>query len=128
MAPKSKKIWQWVVGLLFIAAGANHFLLPDTYVSMIPSYLPAPLLLVQISGVAEMAGGLGVLLPFTRRWAAWGLILLLLAVFPANLNMALHGWQGHDTPAWVLWARLPFQAVFIWWVYRLYLVGKLSVR
>jgi uncharacterized membrane protein len=117
----TKRGWQWIVGLLFAAAGANHFLMPKPYLSLMPSYLPAHAAFVQISGVAEILGGLGVLLASTRRFAAWGLILLLVAVFPANLNAALNGWPGVDVPGWVLWARLPFQAVFIWWVYRVYL-------
>jgi uncharacterized membrane protein len=116
-----KRGWQWIVGLLFVAAGANHFLMPKPYLSLMPSYLPAHAALVQISGVAEILGGLGVLLASTRRCAAWGLILLLVAVFPANLNAALNGWPGVDVSRSVLWARLPFQAVFIWWVYRVYL-------
>ena len=77
------------------------------------------MLLVQISGVAEMAGGLGLLLPQTRRAAAWGLVLLFIAVFPANLNMALNHLPlgTRPVPAWALWARLPLQAVFIAWSY-----------
>ena len=109
------------MGLLFVAAGANHFLVPKPYLSMMPLYLSSHEGLVQISGVAEILGGLGVLFKSTRRWAAWGLILLLVAVFPANLNAALNGWPGVSVPGWVLWCRLPFQAVFIWWVYRIYL-------
>jgi uncharacterized membrane protein len=111
--------WQWGIGLLFFVAGANHFLVPQPYLSMMPGYLPAHVLLVQLSGLAEMAGGIGVLFSATRRLAAWGLILLLVAVFPANLNVALHGWPGVDLPAWLLWVRLPLQVVFIWCVYRL---------
>jgi len=95
---------------------------------MMPAWLPAPAALVQISGVAEMLGGAGVLLAATRRFAAWGLILLLVAVFPANLGVALHGWPGENIPGWVLWCRLPFQALFIWWVYRVYLAGKANAR
>jgi len=111
------------VGLLFVAAGANHFLIPKPYLSMMPSYLSAHSELVQISGVAEILGGLGVLFAPTRRFAAWGLILLLVAVFPANLNAALNGWAGVSVAGWVLWCRLPFQALIIWWVYRIYLAG-----
>jgi uncharacterized membrane protein len=107
--------FRWVAGLGFLVAGANHFRVPNFYLPIMPPFLPQPLLLIYISGAAEMAGGLGLLLPATRRLAAWGLILLLLAIFPANLQMALHGFAG--LPGWVLWARLPFQAVFIWWVY-----------
>ena len=87
-----------------------------------PSYLPAHVALVQISGVVEILGGIGVLLPRTRRCAAWGLILLLVAVFPANLNVALHGWPGENIPDWILWARLPFQPLAIWWIYRIYIL------
>jgi len=121
MKSTGRKIWQWVVGLFFVAAGANHFITPGTYVSIMPAYLPAPLLLVQISGVAEILGGLGVLLPATRRFAAWGLIVLLVAVFPANVNMVVHGSQFGNIPAWVLWLRLPFQFLIIWWVHRIYI-------
>jgi uncharacterized membrane protein len=119
----TRRIWQWIVGLLFVAAGANHFISPGLYVSMVPDYLPARASLVQISGVAEMLGGLGVLFDATRRSAAWGLIVLLVAVFPANLNMALHSWPEAGIPSWLLWVRLPMQAVFIWWVYRIYIAG-----
>jgi uncharacterized membrane protein len=112
------------VGLLFVAAGANHFLMPKPYLSMMPSYLPAHAALVQISGVAEILGGLGVLFASTRRLSAWGLILLLVAVFPANLNAAFHGWPGVSVSGWVLWFRLPLQAVFIWWVYRIYVADS----
>ena len=123
MTATSKKIWQWIVGAAFVAAGTNHFLVPETYMAMVPAYLPAPLLLVQISGVAEILGGLGVLFPVTRRFAAWGLIALLVVVFPANVNMALHGWPDHAVSAWVFWVRLPVQFLMIWWVFRIYL-GK----
>jgi uncharacterized membrane protein len=121
MKASTKRGLQRLIGLFFIAAGANHFLHPKPYLSMVPSYLPSHEALVQISGVAEIAGGLGVLFVGTRRYAAWGLILLLLAVFPANLNVALHGWPGVNVPGWVLWCRLPLQGVLIWWVYRLFI-------
>jgi uncharacterized membrane protein len=83
-----------------------------------PDYLPAHEELVAISGVAEIAGGLGVLLRPTQRAAGWGLILLLLAVFPANIYAVQHGMKisGKEVPTWLLWARLPLQLVMIWWV------------
>lgn len=112
-----REILRWLLGLLFIAAGINHFRSPGVYVSMIPPWLPSPALLNDISGGAEILGGFGILIPIMRRTAAWGLILLLLAVFPANLHVAIHGWPGAHFPQWVLWARLPFQAVFIVWVH-----------
>jgi uncharacterized membrane protein len=107
----------WVLAAFFVVAGANHFLNPDPYLGMIPPYLPWPAGLITISGVAEIAGGLGILIPRMRRLAGWGLIALLVAVFPANVQVALHGWPGVQIPQWTLWVRLPFQGVLIAWVY-----------
>ncbi|MDQ6701554.1 MAG: DoxX family protein [Acidobacteriota bacterium] len=105
---------RWPVALLFTAAGVLHFLLTDQYARVMPPYLPAPRFLVFVSGAAEIAGGLGMLLPITRQAAAWGLIALLIAVFPANIYMA----QAHlVTPQWALWARLPLQVLLVWWVF-----------
>ena len=118
-----KTLLRWLLTIFMVAAGANHFLAPDTYVAMVPAELPAPLALVYISGVAEILGGLGLILPATRRLAAWGLVALYVAVFPANVNMAInHLHLGtSEVPAWALWARLPLQAVLIawaWWLAR----------
>lgn len=107
-----------LLSVLFVLAGLNHFLHPATYVAIIPPYLPFPEALNVISGAAEIAGGIGILIPWLRRAAAWGLIALLLAVFPANIHMALHGLAGVAIPAWLLWARLPLQFVLIAWVYQ----------
>src|SRR6476646_6236755 len=98
-----------------VLAGANHFLNAPVYVGMMPAALPAPLTLVYISGVAEMLGGLGLLHPRTRRLAAWGLVALFLAVFPANINMAVNHLPlgTHELPTWALWGRLPLQLVLI---------------
>jgi uncharacterized membrane protein len=116
-----KTFLRWVLTILMVAQGANHFLNPDPFVAMMPGELPSSwhLALVYISGVAEIAGGLGLILPATRKAAAWGLILLLLAVFPANVNMALNDipLDGRDLPPWALWGRLPFQVLFIAWAY-----------
>lgn len=114
----------WLVGVLFIIAGAFHFINPTPYLAMMPPWLPAPGLLVILSGLAEIAGGLAVLMPPLRRVAAWSLIALLVVVFPANLQVALHGWPGVDFPPWILWARLPFQLLFIWAVHRTCLARK----
>jgi uncharacterized membrane protein len=73
--------------------------------------------LVWVSGIAEILGGIGVLPRRTRVFAGWGLLALLVAVFPANLNAAIHGWPGVNLPQWLLWVRLPFQFLFGWWVY-----------
>ncbi len=106
-----------LLGVLFLVAGALHFLITPVYVSIMPPYLPVPTLLVQISGVAEMLGGLGLLVPATQPFAAWGLILLLIAVLPANLHMALHPGHWRAIPAWLLWARVPLQVPLIVWAF-----------
>jgi len=108
---------RWVLTVFMVGAGVNHFVSPASYVGMMPSALPAPETLVYVSGVAEILGGLGLILPATRRLAAWGLIALLVAVFPANLNMAINHLPlgTRAVPGWALWARLPLQLVLIWW-------------
>jgi uncharacterized membrane protein len=112
-----KTVFRWLLTIVMVGAGINHFRDPGPYVAMMPEALPAPLELVYISGVAEIMGGLGLILPATRKLAAWGLILLLVAVFPANVNMAVNDLPLGDTrvPAWALWARLPLQLVGIAW-------------
>ena len=109
------------LALMMVGGGIMHFVAPRAYARTVPSFLPGPLMLVWVSGVFEILGGAGLLIPSTRLWAAWGLILLFLAIFPANVNMAVKriGFGKKSPPAWALWARLPFQAVFIawaWWV------------
>ncbi len=107
----------WLLAVAMVLAGANHFRDPEVYVAMMPAWLPAHLELVYLSGALEIAGGLGLLLPSTRRLAGLGLVALFIAVFPANLNMALHDLPlgGRQVPTWALWARLPLQLVFIGW-------------
>lgn len=87
-----QKYLRWLLAGLMILAGLNHFRMPALYIAMISEWLPAPSALNIISGVAEILGGVGLLAPWpaVRRAASWGLIALLLAVFPANLNMAIH--------------------------------------
>lgn len=108
-----------VVGPLFVLAGALHFVIPESYEAMMPRYLPAHRELVYASGVAEIAGGVGLLHPRTRSLAGWWLIATLVAVFPANVNMALDSdrYARHmpgGRPALI--ARLPLQAALIAWV------------
>ena len=114
-----KRTVRWLLAVFFVVAGANHFRTPEIYLGMMPPWLPAPEAMNVISGVAEILGGLGLLIPLTRRSAGWGLIALLVAVFPANLHGALQGHMpGTTFSPFVLWLRLPFQAVFIagvWW-------------
>ncbi len=110
---------RWLLVIFFVLAGIWHFVKPDLYLAIMPSYLPWPEALVAISGVAEILGGLGVALPATRRLAGWGLIALLLAVLPANLTMATTGAHppGMTFSPLVLWLRLPFQLVLMAWVW-----------
>jgi uncharacterized membrane protein len=114
---RARTISRWVLTVLMVGAGVSHFLSPDRYVAMVPAGLPEPLLLVHVSGVAEILGGLGLILPATRRFAAWGLIALFVAVFPANLNMAINHLPlgSYQVPLWALWARLPLQVLLVWW-------------
>jgi len=118
-----KAVLRWLLTIAMVLAGANHFIDPATYVAMMPSALPWPLELVYISGVFEILGGIGLIHPRTRRLAGWGLIALFIAVFPANVNMAINHLPLGDRPVpeWALWARLPLQVVLIlwaWWVSR----------
>ena len=114
-----KTILRWVLTIFMVGAGINHFRSPAPYLGMMPAELPHPELLVQLSGIAEVLGGLGLILPQTRRLTAWGLIALFVAIFPANLNMALNHLPLGDqpVPTWALWARLPLQVVLIVWAY-----------
>lgn len=111
---------RFLLGTFFTLAGINHFRSPEAYLQIMPDYLPAHEELVALSGAAEIAGGLGVLLPPTQRAASWGLILLLIAVFPANIYATQHGMEilGKNVPRWMLWGRLPLQFVLIWWIYK----------
>jgi uncharacterized membrane protein len=114
-----RDIFRLLLALLFLTAGILHFAIADRFAQVVPPYLPHPFALVYVSGVCEILGGVGVLIPAWRRVAGWGLIALLVAVFPANLSMALGEVkvQSLEIPAWVLWVRLPFQGVLIAWVW-----------
>ena len=103
----------------FVVAGLTHLIFPGTYLAIVPPWLPERVTLVYVSGLAEIVGGLGVLLPLTRRLAGAGLIVLLLAVFPANVHAAMAGMSlgGRAVEPWILWARLPLQALLLYWVH-----------
>ncbi len=113
----------------FVVAGIGHFLAPQSYLAIMPDFVPWPKTLVALSGAAEILGGLGVCFRATRRAAGWGLIALLVAVFPANLQAISTGMvvAGHTLPSWVLWARLPFQFLFLAWVYQVCLSRSSTV-
>jgi uncharacterized membrane protein len=108
----------YAAAVFFMAAGAMHFLSPAPYLKIMPPWIPWHAAMVGISGVAEFAGGVGLLIPRLRRAAAWGLVALLIAVFPANIYMATNHIPLGQTvlsPA-VLWGRLALQPLMIWWV------------
>jgi uncharacterized membrane protein len=114
---RSRKVALIALGPFFVAAGGNHFLDPDFYLRMMPPSLPAPLGLVYLSGVLEIVGGVAVFVPKLRSIAGWGLVLLLVGVFPANVYMALHPEQFPEFAPILLWIRLPLQGLFIAWAY-----------
>ena len=107
-----------LAGPVFVVAGLLHFAKPRVYEAIMPDYLPAQRHLVYASGVAEAAGGLGLLAPSpkVRRWAGWWLVATLAGVFPANLHMAMNPERYGQIPKPALWARLPLQLVFAKWV------------
>jgi uncharacterized membrane protein len=102
-----------------ILAGVMHFVAPKGFIRIVPRWLPAPAALVAVSGIFEVLGGVGLLVPATQRLAAWGLIALYVAVFPANVNMAVNRIPLGRRPmaTWMLWARLPLQLVLIAWAW-----------
>jgi uncharacterized membrane protein len=107
----------WILAALFVGSGTLHFLVPEPYIRIMPPILPWPKTLVWISGVLEIIGGIGLLVPRLRRVAGYGLALLLVAVFPANIHMAIShvpssGWMGNRL---VQWLRLPLQLPLILW-------------
>jgi uncharacterized membrane protein len=104
-----------LMALAFVAAGTNHFLHPAPYVAIMPPALPAPELLVAISGVVEILLGLLLLFRPTRRFAAIGIIVLLVAVFPANIQMAINWVREGHPHLWLALLRLPLQGLLIWW-------------
>lgn len=113
-----RKFQPYLIGLLFVAAGALHFKNPRMYEAIVPPFLPAHRELVLTSGFFEMLGGLGVMFPQTRRAAGYGLIALLIAVFPANVYMAVDTAKfGQLVPTPILYGRLPLQFLLIYWIW-----------
>jgi len=111
-----RRIVRILVVIAMVAVGITHFTNPDPFVRIMPAFLPAKLELVWLSGAIEIGLGLLLLPKPTRRLASFGLVLLFLAVFPANINMAINQVQLNPEsplPVWAMWARLPFQLLFI---------------
>ena len=107
----------YLMALLYTLAGLNHFRSPRSYLAIMPPFIPDPKLMVDLSGLAEIILGVGLFFPATRVWAAWGVIALLIAIFPANVFMAVSD-KFAGLPTWLLWGRLPLQGVLIWWAYQ----------
>lgn len=115
MSPKTlKTVSRYIMSLFYVSVGINHFLNPDWFVKIVPPILlEFNYQLVYLSGACEVMFGLLILIPKARYYAAWGLILTLAAVFPANIYLAQTNGVAMDTTAAVAWYRLPFQTVFI---------------
>jgi len=113
MISKIKTISIIIMSLFYIGAGINHFINPDWFVRIVPPILPFKITIVYISGIFEVILGSLLIFPKTRFIAGWGLILLLLAVYPANIYVALTNGKAMDTTPMIAWTRLPFQFVFI---------------
>lgn len=116
---RRKEIWRVILAVAIIIVGITHFVKPTPYVRIVPPQLPYPLELVYISGFFEILGGIGLLIPYVSVAAAWGLIALYIAVFPANINQAVNGIAIEGIPHYPIlyWVRLPFQAVLIAWAW-----------
>ena len=102
-----------IMSIFYVSVGVNHFTIPEWFLQIVPPWLPYKLELVYISGFLEIILGVMLLIPATRFYAAWGLILLLIAVYPANIYLAQTNGAAMNTTPLVAWGRLPFQFVFI---------------
>lgn len=113
----AKRIGLFGLLVFFAGTGVLHFVDPDPFVAIMPGYLPLHLELVYLSGVFEIVLGIAVLVPKLRRWAGYGLVALLIAVYPANVNMALNPepFVADGVSLGAIYARLPFQFLFMYW-------------
>lgn len=108
---------QYLMGLLYVFAGINHFRNPKLYLKIIPPYFSNPKLLNQLSGLAEIILGIGICISVISSWSAIGIIILLIAVFPANLFMYQNEKARLGLPKWVTLIRLPLQLFLMYWAY-----------
>jgi len=115
---RAQRVGVVIAAIFYAIAGSMHFIRPEPYITIMPPYLPWHRQLVAISGFFEILGGLGLLFPPSRRMAAWGLVTLLVAVFPANLYMATNPIEtgSASIPSLFRWSRIPLQILLIWWV------------
>jgi uncharacterized membrane protein len=123
-ATRYKRPLCYVMGALYVLAGVLHFVAPKTFARAVPPEFPRPVALVYLSGIAEVILGIGVTIRATRRQSAWGLVALLVAVFPANVHLATSDVATDAVPEWAegvtrlaVWARLPLQAVLVLWAW-----------
>jgi uncharacterized membrane protein len=116
---KNKELLRVILAVSIIVVGFLHFAVSEPFVKIVPPTLPYPLALVYISGIFEILGGIGLLIPPLSQAAAWGLIILFIAVFPANINQAVNQIpiDGFPDSPWAYYGRLPFQAVLIVWAW-----------
>ena len=119
----NKQIFRGILAVCMVVAGVSHFVFPNPYIRIVPHLLPYPAALVYISGFCEIIGGIGLLIPAVSQAAAWGFVLLFIAVYPANINMAVNNIHIDNIPDgnWFQAIRLPFQFVLIawaWWLTR----------
>jgi uncharacterized membrane protein len=112
-----KTITLYLMALFYVAAGVNHFRSPRFYLQIIPPWLPKPEWINWISGAAEILLGILLIIPAFTSLAAWGVIALLIAVFPANIYHLWAKGAGMKIPLWFLWLRLPLQGLLVWWAY-----------
>lgn len=119
IATTTKERLRVMLAICIIVVGITHFAMPDPFVKIVPDYFPYHLALVYISGFFEILGGIGLLVPPVSQAAAWGLLILFIAVFPANINMAVNAIDLPNIPDSdaLRWGRLPFQAVLIAWAW-----------
>ncbi len=123
-ASRARRPLLYVMGLFYTIAGVMHFVVPKVYARIVPPQYPKPVALVYLSGITEIVLGIGVMIRRTRRISAWGIIALLVAVFPANVHMAMSDELPDAVPDWAediarvgVWVRLPLQGVLILWAW-----------
>ena len=116
---ENKAIFRTMLAVFMIVAGLSHFFADGVYIKIYPPLLPYPATMVYFTGVAEILGGIGLLIPSVSQAAAWGFVVLFIAVYPANINMAVNNIHIDNIPDdnWFQAIRLPFQFVLIAWAY-----------
>lgn len=112
-----KHFFLYLMSAFFVFTGVMHFLKPRIFLGIMPKFLPFPLQLVYISGACELLFAILLAIPATRYWGAWLIILLLVAVFPANIQMAISFYRQQNPYLWLALLRLPLQFVLIWWAW-----------